>query len=241
MSESDTLLYLDGVTVTFDGFRALNALSLYLEKGEMRAVIGPNGAGKTTTLKAIAGVLPFTGRIEFDGAPLRPGRAEERPGQGLCLVPEGRGILARMTVHENLLMGGYCRKGGAPDKEINAVYERFPVLQERSAVPAGLLSGGEQQMLAIGRALLAKPRLLMLDEPSLGLAPLMVERVFGIVKDLRAAGITILIIEQKARQTLAIADRACVLETGRIVVTDEAARLKGDAALARAYLGTGAK
>ena len=225
------MLKVEGLCVSYGPVRA----------GEILALIGPNGAGKTTTLKAIAGVLPFTGRIEFDGAPLRPGRAEERPGQGLCLVPEGRGILARMTVHENLLMGGYCRKGGAPEQEINAVYERFPVLQERSAVPAGLLSGGEQQMLAIGRALLAKPRLLMLDEPSLGLAPLMVERVFGIVKDLRAAGITILIIEQKARQTLAIADRACVLETGRIVVTDEAARLKGDAALARAYLGTGAK
>ena len=235
------MLKVEGLCVSYGPVRAVSDVGFEVRAGEILALIGPNGAGKTTTLKAIAGVLPFTGRIEFDGAPLRPGRAEERPGQGLCLVPEGRGILARMTVHENLLMGGYCRKGGAPDKEINAVYERFPVLQERSAVPAGLLSGGEQQMLAIGRALLAKPRLLMLDEPSLGLAPLMVERVFGIVKDLRAAGITILIIEQKARQTLAIADRACVLETGRIVVTDEAARLAGDAALARAYLGTGAK
>ncbi len=235
------MLKVEGLCVSYGPVRAVSDVGFEVRAGEILALIGPNGAGKTTTLKAIAGVLPFTGRIEFDGAPLRPGRAEERPGQGLCLVPEGRGILARMTVHENLLMGGYCRKGGAPDKEINAVYERFPVLQERSAVPAGLLSGGEQQMLAIGRALLAKPRLLMLDEPSLGLAPLMVERVFGIVKDLRAAGITILIIEQKARQTLAIADRACVLETGRIVVTDEAARLTGDAALARAYLGTGAK
>ena len=235
------MLKVEGLCVSYGPVRAVSDVGFEVRAGEILALIGPNGAGKTTTLKAIAGVLPFTGRIEFDGAPLRPGRAEERPGQGLCLVPEGRGILARMTVHENLLMGGYCRKGGAPDKEINAVYERFPVLQERSAVPAGLLSGGEQQMLAIGRALLAKPRLLMLDEPSLGLAPLMVERVFGIVKDLRAAGITILIIELKARQTLAIADRACVLETGRIVVTDEAARLKGDAALARAYLGTGAK
>ena len=235
------MLKVEGLCVSYGPVRAVSDVGFEVRAGEILALIGPNGAGKTTTLKAIAGVLPFTGRIEFDGAPLRPGRAEERPGQGLCLVPEGRGILARMTVHENLLMGGYCRKGGAPEQEINAVYERFPVLQERSAVPAGLLSGGEQQMLAIGRALLAKPLLLMLDEPSLGLAPLMVERVFGIVKDLRAAGITILIIEQKARQTLAIADRACVLETGRIVVTDEAARLAGDAALARAYLGTGAK
>ena len=235
------MLKVEGLCVSYGPVRAVSDVGFEVRAGEILALIGPNGAGKTTTLKAIAGVLPFTGRIELDGAPLRPGRAEERPGQGLCLVPEGRGILARMTVHENLLMGGYCRKGGAPEQEINAVYERFPVLQERSAVPAGLLSGGEQQMLAIGRALLAKPRLLMLDEPSLGLAPLMVERVFGIVKDLRAAGITILIIEQKARQTLAIADRACVLETGRIVVTDEAARLAGDAALARAYLGTGAK
>ena len=235
------MLKVEGLCVSYGPVRAVSDVGFEVRAGEILALIGPNGAGKTTTLKAIAGVLPFTGRIEFDGAPLRPGRAEERPGQGLCLVPEGRGILARMTVHENLLMGGYCRKGGAPEQEINAVYERFPVLQERSAGPAGLLSGGEQQMLAIGRALLAKPRLLMLDEPSLGLAPLMVERVFGIVKDLRAAGITILIIEQKARQTLAIADRACVLETGRIVVTDEAARLAGDAALARAYLGTGAK
>ncbi|MFM9980489.1 MAG: ABC transporter ATP-binding protein, partial [Burkholderiales bacterium] len=193
------MLKVEGLCVSYGPVRAVSDVGFEVRAGEILALIGPNGAGKTTTLKAIAGVLPFTGRIEFDGAPLRPGRAEERPGQGLCLVPEGRGILARMTVHENLLMGGYCRKGGAPEQEINAVYERFPVLQERSAVPAGLLSGGEQQMLAIGRALLAKPRLLMLDEPSLGLAPLMVERVFGIVKDLRAAGITILIIEQKAR------------------------------------------
>ena len=175
------MLKVEGLCVSYGPVRAVSDVGFEVRAGEILALIGPNGAGKTTTLKAIAGVLPFTGRIEFDGAPLRPGRAEERPGQGLCLVPEGRGILARMTVHENLLMGGYCRKGGAPDKEINAVYERFPVLQERSAVPAGLLSGGEQQMLAIGRALLAKPRLLMLDEPSLGLAPLMVERVFGIV------------------------------------------------------------
>jgi branched-chain amino acid transport system ATP-binding protein len=235
------MLKVEGLSVSYGPLQAVSDIGFEVRAGEILALIGPNGAGKTTTLKAIAGLLPFTGRIEFDGAPLRPGRAEERPGQGLCLVPEGRGILARMTVHENLLMGGYCRKGGAPQREIDAVYERFPVLQERNAVPAGLLSGGEQQMLAIGRALLAKPRLLMLDEPSLGLAPLMVERVFDIVKGLRDSGITILIIEQKARQTLAIADRACVLETGRIVAADEAARLAGDAALARAYLGTGAK
>jgi len=235
------MLKVEALSVSYGPVQAVSDIGFEVRAGEILALIGPNGAGKTTTLKAIAGLLPFTGRIEFDGAPLRPGRAEERPGQGLCLVPEGRGILARMTVHENLLMGGYCRKGGAPQREIDAVYERFPVLQERNAVPAGLLSGGEQQMLAIGRALLAKPRLLMLDEPSLGLAPLMVERVFDIVKGLRDSGITILIIEQKARQTLAIADRACVLETGRIVAADEAARLAGDAALARAYLGTGAK
>ena len=235
------MLKVDSLCVSYGPVRAVHEVGFEVHAGEILALIGPNGAGKTTTLKAIAGLLPFTGSIVFDGAPLRPGRAEERPGQGLSLVPEGRGILTRMSVHENLLMGGYCRRSGAPEAEIRAVYERFPVLAERRGVPAGLLSGGEQQMLAIGRALLAKPRLLMLDEPSLGLAPIIVERVFGIIKDLREAGITILIIEQKARQTLAIADRACVLETGRIVAADEARRLAVDATVARAYLGVGTR
>jgi branched-chain amino acid transport system ATP-binding protein len=234
------MLRVEGLGVAYGAVRVIRELAFEVRPGEIVALIGPNGAGKTTTLKAIAGLLPFTGRIEFDGAELRPGRAEERPRAGLVLVPEGRGILARMTVYENLQLGAYSRDGEVPKSEFDNVFERFPILAERRNIPAGLLSGGEQQMLAIGRALIAKPRLLMLDEPSLGLSPMLVEKVFQIVKELRDAGITILLIEQKARQTLAIATRAYVLETGRIVAADSAEKLVGDAVIAKAYLGTGA-
>ena len=216
---------------------AVAGVSFSVARGEVLGFLGPNGAGKTTTLKAIAGVLPFTGRIEFDGAPLRPGRAEERPGQGLCLVPEGRGILARMTVHENLLMGGYCRKGGAPEQEINAVYERFPVLQERSAVPAGLLSGGEQQMLAIGRILRTGARLLMLDEPTEGLAPVIIQQIGHTIARLKQQGFTILLVEQNFRFASTVADRFYVMEHGRVIDAFANADLSANMDKLHDYLG----
>jgi branched-chain amino acid transport system ATP-binding protein len=233
------MLRVEGLCVAYGAVRVVHELTLEVHPGEIVALIGPNGAGKSTTLKAIAGLLPFAGSVAFDGTGLRPGRAEERPRDGLVLVPEGRGILARMTVYENLQLGGYSRRENVPESEFDAVYARFPILAERRTIAAGLLSGGEQQMLAIGRALIAKPRLLMLDEPSLGLSPMLIESVFQIVTELRDAGITILLVEQKARQTLAIANRAYVLETGRIVAADLAANLVGDSVIAKAYLGTG--
>lgn len=233
------MLRVEGLCVAYGAVRVVHELALEVSPGEIVALIGPNGAGKSTALKAIAGLLPFSGRVAFDGVDLRPGRAEERPRDGLVLVPEGRGILAQMTVYENLQLGGYSRRENVPESEFDAVYARFPILAERRTIAAGLLSGGEQQMLAIGRALIAKPRLLMLDEPSLGLSPMLIESVFRIVTELRDAGITILLVEQKARQTLAIANRAYVLETGRIVAADLAANLVGDSVIAKAYLGTG--
>lgn len=233
------MLRLEGLCVAYGAVRVVHNLAIEVSRGEIVALIGPNGAGKSTALKAIAGLLPFSGRVTFDGVELRPGRAEERPRDGLVLVPEGRGILTRMTVYENLQLGAYSRHGEVRPSEFEAVFERFPLLAERRGIPAGLLSGGEQQMLAIGRALIAKPRLLMLDEPSLGLSPMLIESVFRIVTELRDAGITILLVEQKARQTLAIANRAYVLETGRIVAADLAANLVGDSVIAKAYLGTG--
>jgi branched-chain amino acid transport system ATP-binding protein len=234
------MLQVEGLFVAYGAIRVVHDLSFEVRPGEIVALIGPNGAGKTTALKAIAGLMPFSGSITFNGTPLRAERAEERPGKGLVLVPEGRGILSRLTVYENLQLGGYSRRGGVGEAEFDAVFQRFPALAARRTLPAGLLSGGEQQMLTIGRALIAKPRLLMLDEPSLGLSPMMIERVFEIVTELRDAGLTILLVEQKARQTLAIANRAYVLETGRIVASDDAANLVGDAVIAKAYLGSGA-
>jgi branched-chain amino acid transport system ATP-binding protein len=233
------MLRVEGLCVAYGAVRVVHELTLEVSPGEIVALIGPNGAGKSTALKAIAGLLPFSGRVAFGGVGLRPERAEERPRDGLVLVPEGRGILAQMTVYENLQLGAYSRRGEVPESEFEAIFERFPILAERRNIAAGLLSGGEQQMLAIGRALIAKPRLLMLDEPSLGLSPMLIESVFQIVTELRDAGITILLVEQKARQTLAIANRAYVLETGRIVAADRAANLVGDSVIAKAYLGTG--
>ena len=233
------MLKVEGLCVAYGAVRVVHELTLEVSPGEIVALIGPNGAGKSTALKAIAGLLPFSGRVTFGGVGLRPERAEQRPRDGLVLVPEGRGILAQMTVYENLQLGAYSRRGEVPESEFEAVFERFPILAERRSIAAGLLSGGEQQMLAIGRALIAKPRLLMLDEPSLGLSPMLIESVFQIVTELRDAGITILLVEQKARQTLAIANRAYVLETGRIVAADLAANLVGDSVIAKAYLGTG--
>ena len=232
------MLRVRDLAVRYGPIAAVKGIDLDVAKGEIVALIGANGAGKTTTVKAIAGLLPFTGEVVYDGRPLSPGTAERNLRAGLALVPEGRGILGRMTVEENLLMGIYAR----PDKtqaeaDLAAMMGRFPILGERRDARASLLSGGEQQMLAIARALLAQPRLLLLDEPSLGLAPRMSAAVFALIRELRDGGLTVLLVEQKARHTLKIADRAYLLETGRVVFSGAARELAGNRLVADSFLG----
>lgn len=203
--------------VRYGPIAAVRGIDLDIAAGEIVALIGANGAGKTTVARAVAGLLPFRGQIRYEGRVLQPNGAEQNLRAGIALVPEGRGILGRMSVEENLLMGAYCRTDRKEAiADLARMFERFPILRERRQSLASFLSGGEQQMLAIARALLSRPRLLILDEPSLGLAPKLTEHVFRIVSDLRDEGLTVLLIEQKARQTLRIADRAYLLETGRV-------------------------
>ena len=232
------MLALRNVTVRYGPILAVRGVELEVRPGEVVALIGANGAGKTTTVKAIAGLVPFDGEITYDGKRLRPNNAEHNVRAGLALVPEGRGILGRMTVEENLLMGIYSRREkGAAHAHVAEMMEKFPVLGQRRDAMASLLSGGEQQMLAIARALLSKPRLLLLDEPSLGLAPKMTEFVFGLIAELRREGLTVLLVEQKARQSLKLADRAYLLETGRIVASGNAAELAEDSIVSDTFLG----
>jgi branched-chain amino acid transport system ATP-binding protein len=234
------MLEVRGLTVSYGPIRSVKGVELKVSSGEIVTLIGANGAGKTTILRAIAGLLPFGGEVIFDGHRITPGHAERLVRRGLILVPEGRGILTQMTVGENLLMGAYGRHDRRQaGREMNGILDRFPVLRERFNSGAGLLSGGEQQMLAIGRALMAKPRLLMLDEPSLGLAPIIVDKVFGIVEELRRSGITVLLIEQKARQALAIADRGYLLELGRVVAAGNAVDLSSGSLIENSFLGRG--
>jgi len=216
----------------------LKSVSLEVRQGEIVTLIGANGAGKTTLLRALAGVLPvWGGSIALDGAPIERLPPAARVRRGLCLVPEGRGILHRMTVRENLLMGAYARRAdGDLEAEIAEVIRRFPPLGPRQRQLAGTLSGGEQQMLAIGRALLARPRLLMLDEPSLGLAPLVVREIMRILRDLRAQGITILLVEQNARQALQLADRCYILAAGRVRASGDARAMLKSPEVQAAYL-----
>jgi branched-chain amino acid transport system ATP-binding protein len=227
------------LAVAYGTIRALKGVSLRVAAGEVVTLIGSNGAGKSTLLRAVAGlVAPADGSIEFDGAALvgRPGHRIAR--LGLRLVPENRGLLTRMTVWENLLMGEYAGAppGSAP-ADIDGLLDRFPVLRERRRQLAGTLSGGEQQQLAIARALVGRPRLLMLDEPSLGLAPLLVKEIFRIIRALKADGVTILLVEQNAKQALQVADRGYILETGQIVLDGPADELLRGEAVQRAYLG----
>jgi len=232
------MLSVRDLTVRYGPVTAVQNLDLDVAAGEIIALIGANGAGKTTTVKAIAGLLQFSGEVTFNGRVLQPGRAERNVGDGLAIVLEGRGILGRMSVEENLLMGIYSRRDGErARKDIVEMTEKFPILGERRHTLASLLSGGEQQMLAIARALLSRPRLLMLDEPSLGLAPKMGAFVFSLISDLRAEGLTILLVEQKARQTLKIANRAYLLENGRLVRSGAAAELAKDPVVSEAFLG----
>jgi branched-chain amino acid transport system ATP-binding protein len=231
------VLEVDDLSVSYRTIRALDGVSFRVRRGEVVALLGANGAGKSTLLRAVAGVLaPAGGRVRFEGTDITGWASYRTARRGLRLVPEGRGLLARMTVWENLLMGQYATAAGARG-DLDAVLERFPILAQRSRQIASTLSGGEQQMLAIARALVARPTLLMLDEPSLGLAPRLVRQIFGVVADLKREGVTIVLVEQNARQALAIADRAYILEAGQMVLSGPAAELAAGEAVQRAYLG----
>jgi len=232
------MLAIRNLDVSYGPIKAVRGVDLDIASGEIVALIGANGAGKTTIARAIAGLLPYQGSIVFADRTLRPNRAERNLRLGIALVPEGRGILGSMTVEENLLLGIYARTDRAKAAaDLAEVQRRFPILAQRRQSMASLLSGGEQQMLAIARALLSKPKLLLLDEPSLGLAPKVTELVFDMVQRLREEGLTVLLIEQKARQTLTIADRAYLMETGRIVASGLARDLINDQVISETFLG----
>jgi branched-chain amino acid transport system ATP-binding protein len=232
------LLELEDVHVHYGKVEALKGVSVSVADGEIVTLIGANGAGKTTTLKTISGVRPVTsGRIRFDGEDITGMDACKLVDRGLLQAPEGRGIFPGMSVLENLEMGGYARKTKDTAQDLERVYELFPRLLERRTQAGGTLSGGEQQMLAIGRALMGRPKLLLLDEPSMGLAPKLVAQIFSIITEINQQGTTILLVEQNATQALQRADRAYVLEVGRVVKTDDASALLDDDAVRAAYLG----
>ena len=235
------MLEIRNLHVSYGAIAAVRGVDLDVAAGEIVALVGANGAGKTTVARAIAGLLPYRGEIRYAGQLLKPNSAERNLRLGVALVPEGRGILSSMTVGENLLMGLYTRSDrDRAAADLADVQRRFPILAERRDTMASLLSGGEQQMLAIARALLSKPKLLLLDEPSLGLAPKMTDVVFEMVLRLRDEGLTVLLVEQKARQALRIAGRAYLMETGRILTSGPARELLEDRVLANAFLGAGA-
>ncbi|MBI2741720.1 MAG: ABC transporter ATP-binding protein [Rhodospirillales bacterium] len=233
------LLTIDQVSVAYDKVEAVRGVSLAIEPGQIVTVIGPNGAGKTTLLGAAIGLLPWRGRMSFDGIDLRRLDVEARIERGFCLVPETRELFGDLSVSDNLLLGGYSRRRDSAGlkQSLADVYKRFPRLDERRNQKASTLSGGERQMLALGRALMAKPRLLMLDEPSLGLAPIIVREVFRIIASLRELGVSILLVEQNARAALETADFGYVLETGEIVHSGAAADLMHDPRVTASYLG----
>jgi branched-chain amino acid transport system ATP-binding protein len=237
------MLTLKSLQAGYGRVPVLKGISLHVRAGEVVTLIGGNGAGKTTTLRAISGLLPpRKGTVEFDGQDLSRIPAERIVSLGLALVPEGRRVFASLSVTANLELGAYHRRNkGEVRRDLEAMRQRFPILKERAHQAAGTLSGGEQQILAIGRALMARPRLLMLDEPSMGLAPRMVTQVYEILAELKAAGTTILLVEQNARAALKVADRGYVLETGRIILDGTAAELREDPEVQRAYLGKGYK
>ena len=243
MKAGEPLLQVTDLHVNYGKVEALHGVSLTVGAGQIVSVIGPNGAGKTTLLSAVQGVLPVrSGQVTYAGEALSGVPLEARVGRGMVLVPERRELFASMSVQDNLELGAYARYRKGERKfgaDLDAVYVRFPRLRERRRQLAGTLSGGEQQMLAVGRALMAKPKLLMLDEPSLGLAPLVVREIFQILESLRAEGVTMLLIEQNARAALAVSDFGYVLETGEVKLAGPAAELAGDEALVASYLGAG--
>jgi len=238
-AELSPLLEISKLSVAYGGIQAVRELSLEVAPGEMVCLIGANGAGKTTTLKAISGLIaPHAGSVHFDGHSLTRLPAHEVARRGLSLVPEGRGVFPRMSVVENLMMGAYVRRDRAAiARDLEQVYALLPRLIERRAQLAGLLSGGEQQMLALGRAMMARPRLLLLDEPSMGLAPLMVRAVFDIIRQIAAGGVAVLLVEQNAHLALKTCARGYVLENGAITLSGQADELAANPAVRHAYLG----
>ena len=236
-SNSATLLEVQNLEVHYGGIAAVKGISFSVGHGETVALIGANGAGKTTTLKALARLLPSKGSLHYDGADLHALPPHALVQRGFSLVPEGRGVFARMSVTENLQMGAYQRKDAEIDNDIEGMFELLPRLKERADQLAGTLSGGEQQMLAIARALMGKPRLLLLDEPSMGLAPLMVQKIFEVIRSVAAQGVAVLLVEQNANLALETASRAYVLESGNITLADTSARLLADPRVQAAYLG----
>ena len=233
------MLKITDLNVYYGGIHALSDVSIEVSEGEIVTLVGANGAGKTSTLRAISGLVPVTGgKIEFEGQDLSKVAPNRIPYLGISHVPEGRRIFATMTVQENLELGAYCRKdksGIAQDYE--TVLEKFPRLKERMKQRAGTLSGGEQQMLAMGRALMSRPKILLMDEPSMGLAPIIVKEIFSIIVDINKSGTTVLLVEQNANMALSIANRAYVIETGRITLEGKAADLLNDESVKKAYLG----
>jgi|LauGreDrversion4_2_1035121.scaffolds.fasta_scaffold272835_2 branched-chain amino acid transport system ATP-binding protein len=242
MSEhGNALLEVRSLAVAFGGIEAVKDISFKVMPGELVTLIGANGAGKTTTLKAITGTLPAShrrGEVLYAGQRIDQQQAFSLPGLGLVMVPEGRGVFSRMTLRENLLMGAYTRDDAVQiEEDVARWFSVFPRLKERQSQLAGTLSGGEQQMLAMARALMGRPKLLLLDEPSMGLAPMMVAQIFEVIKDIAQQGVTILLVEQNVRQALAVADRGYVMESGRIVLQDTADQLLNDERVREAYLG----
>jgi len=236
----NTLLDVGDLQVAYGGIEAVGAVNLSAAPGQIVSVIGPNGAGKTTLLSAIMGILPYRGRVRFKGENMAGCEIEARVARGMSLVPEKRELFASMSVEDNLRLGGFRhRREAGSARDLEEIYVRFPRLKERRRQAAGTLSGGERQMLAMGRALMGRPDLLMLDEPSLGLAPLVTREIFKIVAGLRDAGRTILLIEQNARAALQIADYAYVLELGRVTLEGPARRLADDPRVIETYLGIG--
>lgn len=234
-----SLLDVRGLEVGYGGIRAVKGLDLNVEAGELVCLIGANGAGKSTTLRTLAGLLqPVAGGVTFDAKAVTGLPVHELAQHGIALVPEGRGIFSRMTVEENLLMGAYLRNDkSVVQQDVARVYGLFPRLAERHRQQAGTLSGGEQQMLAIGRAMLGRPRLLLLDEPSMGLAPIMVQKIFETIRMISAEGVTILLVEQNAKLALQISHRGYVMESGRVVLSGAASALLDDPQVRHAYLG----
>ena len=235
---SDVLLTVSGMESCYGRIKALKGIDLVVHKGELVALVGANGAGKTTFLRTLSGVQPMSaGKITFDGEDISSLRSDLRMRRGICQSPEGRQVFGPLSIEDNLRLGAYTQPKGQVDGDLEKIYDMFPILKEKRALPAGTLSGGQQQMLAIGRALMGRPKMLLLDEPSMGLAPLLVEEVFNVVKTLKSQGMTIFLVEQNAFAALAIADRGYVLETGNIILTGTGQELITNEQVRAAYLG----
>jgi branched-chain amino acid transport system ATP-binding protein len=238
-ASAKTLLKVSGLKVSYGGIQAVKGIDFEVREGELVSLIGSNGAGKTTTMKAVTGTLPIAhGDIEYMGQSIRGRGAWDMVKQGLAMVPEGRGVFMRMTITENLQMGAYIRDDKAEiEADIEKMFTIFPRLRERKDQLAGTMSGGEQQMLAMGRALMSRPKVLLLDEPSMGLSPIMVDKIFEVIRDVAAQGVTILLVEQNASRALGIADRGYVMESGLITMSGDAKIMLNDPKVRAAYLG----